>query len=169
MKPEQDKLDVIRDNVNYTLELARIEYDHEGMRVLEIGLLKGGAKDTFKHAEVKTLDIVDGGDYKIDICDISAVVCEDWDFDCVICTEVLEHTEAPTTAAKTIEYILKPKGKAYITTPYNFRIHNPLPDYWRFTEHALRMMFKGLKVEQLKGIGGTELNPICYRMIIEKE
>ena len=68
MKPEQESLDIIRDNVNHVIELARIEYDHEGMRVLEIGLLKGGAKDTFKYATVETLDIVEGADYKVDLC-----------------------------------------------------------------------------------------------------
>ena len=128
MKPEQESLDIIRDNVNHVIELARIEYDHEGMRVLEIGLLKGGAKDTFKHADVRTLDIVEGADYKVDLCSYNDIVCEPdlYGFDCIICTEVLEHTINPRGAVSSIRTaLLKRGGKAYVTTPFNFRIHNP--------------------------------------------
>ena len=169
MKPEQEQLYIIRDNVRAVIEQARNDYDYEGMRVLEIGLLKGGAKDTFKHATVETLDIVEGADYVIDIC--SNLITLDFPyftFDCVICTEVLEHTENPFNAAKFIQQAIYDNGKAYITTPFNFRIHNPLPDNWRFTEHGLRRLFIDFTILELQGVGGTELNPICYKLIAEK-
>jgi hypothetical protein len=168
MKPEQESLDIIRDNVNHVIELARIEHDHEGMRVLEIGLLKGGAKDTFKHATVETLDINGVADWTGDICNARTLGMP-YGYDCVICTEVLEHTNEPFIATININGILNVNGRAYITTPFNFRIHNPLPDNWRFTEHGLRQLFRNFNILELKGIGGSELNPTCYRLIAQKQ
>jgi len=168
MKPDQEQLDIIRQNVIDTIALARGRYNHAGMNVLEIGLLKGGAKDTFAAATVKTLDIIEGGDYCGDICE----PCEalEGKFDCIICTEVLEHTANPFNAVNTMQALLKDGGKAYVTTPFNFRIHNPLPDNWRFTEHGLRELFKGWASVEVTGIEteGRELMPVCYRVIAIK-
>ncbi|MCK5818286.1 MAG: methyltransferase domain-containing protein [Psychromonas sp.] len=50
-------------------------------------------------------------------------------------TEVLEHTLNPFRAINEIYRILKPNGILIMTTPFNFRIHNPLPDCWRISEH----------------------------------
>lgn len=172
MKPEQDKLDIIRDNVTSVIEQARNDYDYEGYRVLEIGLLKGGAKDTFVNAKVETLDIVEGGDYQMDICEYCysfGTALLKGKFDAIICTEVLEHTSIPQSAVDSIGLMLKDGGKVYVTTPFDFRIHNPLPDNWRFTEHGLRQLFNDFTILELKWVGGYELNPVCYRLIAEKK
>lgn len=169
-RPEQSELNIIRDNVTAIIEEARNAYDYKGCKVLEIGLLKGGAKDTFVNADVKTLDIVEGGDYCFDLCSSASNACLRLSdqFDCIICTEVLEHVRIPFEATFGIKLMLKKGGRAYVTTPYNFRIHNPLPDNWRFTEHGLRQLFANFTVEELRWVGGYELNPICYRLIARK-
>jgi len=170
MKPDQDKLDIIRQNVTDTIALARDKYDRSGIGVLEVGLLKGGAKDTFTAATVKTLDIIEGGDYVTDICATYRACYLLGKFDAVICTEVLEHTTNPFSAVNTLRAVLKDEGTAYITTPFNFRIHNPLPDNWRFTEHGLRELFKEWSSVEVTAIEteGRELMPVCYRVIAVK-
>jgi 2-polyprenyl-3-methyl-5-hydroxy-6-metoxy-1,4-benzoquinol methylase len=168
MKPDQEQLDIIRQNVTDTIELARDRYDIEGVDVLEIGLLKGGAKDVFIFAKVETFDIIEGGDYCGDICEPCEALAGM--FDAVICTEVLEHTANPFNAVNTLQSLLKDGGKAFVTTPFNFRIHNPLPDNWRFTEHGLRELFKMWSSVEVVGIetDGRELMPVCYRVIAVK-
>jgi hypothetical protein len=168
MKPDQEQLDIIRQNVIATISKAWDEYDVEGIRVLEVGLLDGGAKDVFTFANVETFDIIEGGDYCGDICE----PCDALEgmFDAVICTEVLEHTTNPFNAVNTLQALLKDGGKAFVTTPFNFRIHNPLPDNWRFTEHGLLELFKGWSSVDVVGIEteGRELMPVCYRVIAVK-
>lgn len=49
-------------------------------------------------------------------------------FDYILCTEVLEHTLNPFRAVYEMFRILKPKGLLFISVPFNFGIHRPLPD-----------------------------------------
>ena len=64
-------------------------------------------------------------------------------FDCIVCTEVLEHTLQPFAAVAELRRLLRAGGRLFLSVPFNFRIHGPLPDCWRFTEHGLRAMFAG--------------------------
>lgn len=66
--------------------------------------------------------------------------------------------------------MLKPCGLAFITTPFNFRIDSPLPDFWRFTEYVLRELFKDFDVLELSSLESNErfLMPIQYTLIAKK-
>ncbi len=66
--------------------------------------------------------------------------------------------------------MLKPGGLAFITTPFNLRIHGPLPDCWRFTEHGLRELFKDFDILELSSLESEErfLMPIQYTLIAKK-
>ena len=55
-------------------------------------------------------------------------------FDMIVCTEVIEHTNNPLNAIKELTRLLKEDGILILSTPYNFRMHGPLPDNFRFTE-----------------------------------
>jgi hypothetical protein len=62
-------------------------------------------------------------------------------------------------------------GSTLITTPFNFRIHGPLPDCWRFTEHGLRALLKDFTIvslEQTETVGRV-LMPVHYRVIVRKD
>lgn len=174
MKPDQYYLDIVRESVRTHIKAAADKWDKPGMRILDIAPNEhGGAKEFFK-TSVETLDIHEGADYQFDLCDMEDTnqlnseyrsLIES--FDCIICTEVLEHTENPFWAADTLMELIKPGGEIYITTPFNLRIHNPLPDNWRFTEHGLRQLFFGeiVEIEQVD-TPDRELMPVCYRTIV---
>jgi len=88
-------------------------------------------------------------------------------FDCVFCTEVLEHTVQPFDAVAELHRVLRPGGRLILTVPFNFRIHGPLPDCWRFTEHGLRALLRSFTDLELEGIETPDrpLMPIHYTVI----
>jgi len=79
MKPDQDKLDIIRQNVTDTIALARGKYDRSWMGVLEVGLLnplpdnwrftEHGLRELFKEwASVKVTAIETEGRELMPVC-----------------------------------------------------------------------------------------------------
>ena len=61
-------------------------------------------------------------------------------------------------------------GLAFVTTPFNFRIHGPLPDCWRFTEHGLRALFREFDIVELteEPTPDRPLMPIHYRLVARR-
>lgn len=165
-----EHLRLIRESVRQHIKAASA-FDSPACNVLDIApQVHEGAKEFFKLATIKTLDIESGADYKADVCDTNDFIIPGNGFDLVICTEVLEHVANPFAAAIEINRILKPGGKAYITTPFNFRIHGPLPDNWRFTIHGLRQLFSHMEILSIEELTteGRDLMPIHYRLIAQK-
>lgn len=166
-------LSKIRKNVSDWIAEARLHLDKPNVRVLEIApQIHSGAKATFEFAEVRTLDISNefNPDYRTDLCaNNSGLIPNDF-FDAVIVTEVLEHTLDPFSATREIHRILKPGGIVYGSTPFDFRIHGPLPDCWRFTEHGLRTMFKDFKTIEIRPLENPDrfLMPYHYCFLIIK-
>jgi ubiquinone/menaquinone biosynthesis C-methylase UbiE len=65
-------------------------------------------------------------------------------FDCVICTEVLEHCREPRAVMAEIARVLNHGGRAFITTPFLLPLHDELPfDFYRFTPWALEDLATG--------------------------
>jgi SAM-dependent methyltransferase len=62
---------------------------------------------------------------------------ENGSFDCVVCTEVLEHCPDPWAAGAEISRVLRPGGWAFITTPFLRPLHEAPHDYHRFTPWGL--------------------------------
>jgi SAM-dependent methyltransferase len=93
-------------------------------------------------AIIETLDIDpdSGATYIADITKTTMIPTNR--FDAVFCTEVLEHVRDPFRAILEIKRILKPGGWFFGSSPFNFRIHGPLPDNWRFTEHGWRVLLE---------------------------
>jgi SAM-dependent methyltransferase len=86
------------------------------------------------------IDPLSGCNFIADICENNKELISDNFFDIVVCTEVLEHTTNPFLALNEIFRIIKPGGKLYASSPFDFRIHGPLPDNWRFTEYGWRQL-----------------------------
>lgn len=169
-KQDIDHLKLIRESVRKHIKAAS-ECDHTGMVVLDVApQIHAGAGEFFKLANVLSLDIEPGAFYRADICQNNNDIIPDNCFDLVICTEVLEHVANPFAAAIEINRMLKQGGRAYITTPFNFRIHGPLPDNWRFTIHGLKQLFYHMEILSIEEVTteGRDLMPIHYRLIAQK-
>ena len=80
----------------------------------------------------------------------------DASFDCVICTEVLEHCREPRTVMAEIARVLRAGGAAFVTTPFLLPLHEMPHDYYRYTPSALADLAKGagLTVTAISPRGG---------------
>jgi SAM-dependent methyltransferase len=163
----------IRANVNRFIAQCAKVYDKKNTRLLDIApQIHEGASPYFTKARVETLDIDpnSGATFIADITTNNESLIPDNSFDFVVCTEVLEHTLQPFNAVNEIERLLKPGGLVFVTTPFNFRIHGPLPDCWRFTEYGLKELFKNFEIVELETLEaeGRFLMPIHYTLIARK-
>ena len=77
-------------------------------------------------------------------------------FDSVLCTQVLEHVPDPLCVLSEVRRVLRPGGLALLTVPLNSGIHGAPHDYFRFTEHGLRVLCDraGLEVKVIAERGG---------------
>jgi SAM-dependent methyltransferase len=160
-------LSMLRANVTHAIQTAAERWDAPGAVVLDIApQVHPGARAAFAQAQVESLDIdpAAGATYTCDLCgDIDGVVPRHR-FDVVVCTEVLEHTLDPFAAASNLRDLLKPGGVLLLTTPFNFRVHGPLPDCWRFTEHGLRALLTGFERVEIEALETPDrpLMPVHY-------
>jgi SAM-dependent methyltransferase len=58
-------------------------------------------------------------------------------FDLLLCTEVIEHVADWHTAFANFGLLLAPSGRALITAPYLYQLHEEPYDFWRPTMHAI--------------------------------
>lgn len=139
-------------SVNYFFfqEITRVTLDKKLKPILKqeaIGSVLEVAPQHLSYREYmnadsyKTLDINSGPgiDY---VADLHQLTLSADMFDSVILTEVLEHLYNPAEAAKHIHPILKQSGKVIATTRFAYPYHGEPYDYFRFTEHGLREVFK---------------------------
>ena len=162
----------IRNNVQNLIKKVS-ELDSQEILVLDIAPeIHKGAKEFFKKATVKTLDInpLSSSDYIADLCQNNKEIIPDNFFDIIICTEVLEHTNNPFLAVKELYRMVKTGGSVVVSTPFNFRIHRPLPDNWRFTEHGLKILFSDFNSVTIESLEDKNrfLMPIQYSVIAKK-
>lgn len=170
---DKKNLKILRDDVTRFMKEIGAAYDKTDTLVLDIAPQDHeGALPYFTKAKVETLDIdqASGATYIADLCENNENTIPSSHFNYVVCTEVLEHTLQPFKATDEIWRILKPGGMAFISAPFNFRIHGPLPDCWRFTEHGLRALFKDFEIVALQSIEDNDrfLMPIHYTLIARK-
>jgi SAM-dependent methyltransferase len=166
-------LSAIRANVRRFLEKTGTEWGRRPGRLLDVAPQDHeGARPFFAETvEIETLDINPraGTTYCADLCRTNMEIPAAR-FDLVVCTEVLEHVLNPFTAIAEIYRLLKPGGIILATSPFNFRIHGPLPDCWRFTEHGWRVLladFEDLNIETLED-PERFLMPIHYAVSARK-
>lgn len=168
-----DHLAMIRKSVKEFIEECSRKYDRENSLLLDIApQIYEGAKEFFKKTTIRSLDIDPNAnaDYTADLCANNSAIIPSGHFDFVLCTEVLEHTLQPFDAVNEMERILKKDGLLFLTVPFNFRIHGPLPDCWRFTEHGLRALFRRFEIRELSEVAtsGRALMPVHYRLVAAK-
>lgn len=171
---DQEFLEIIRQNIREFIKSSALRYAKGEGRLLDIApQVHEGARPYFPASVIiETLDInpASGCTYIGDICKHNACIA-DGTFDFVVCTEVLEHTLQPFHAADEILRILKPGGKLFLSVPFNFRIHGPLPDCWRFTEHGLKSLLRNFEILELKAVetDSRPLMPVHYTVVAQKK
>ena len=179
MRSQPSQMDInnlvlIRENVSRFLAYCGANYcGTENDFLLDVAPQDhGGARPYFPpNISIKTLDIdpKSGCDYVGDICCLNEALLKE-QFRYVVCTEVLEHVLMPFDAVREIARILKPGGYVFVTTPFNFRIHGPLPDCWRLTEHGLKQLFNRFDLVELTALESEErsLMPVHYTLVARK-
>jgi len=105
---------------------------------LEVDWIEKNA--SFLGHNYKTFDICGDVDYQGSIEDCK-VFFKDETFDVIIILSVLEHVEDIYSAVEELSRICKPEGRIFIETPFMFKVHGPVPDYWRLSEYAYRYFF----------------------------
>ncbi len=170
---DKKNYDIIRKNIKNLIQKCAEIYDQQNLLILDVApQIHEGTKEFFKNSKIETLDIdpKSNSTYICDLCKNNSKIIEDEKFDLVFCTEVLEHTNDPFKAAKEMYRILKKDGVVIASTPFNFRIHNPLPDNWRFTEHGLRIIFSDFTNIDIETLEDPDrfLMPIHYTIVAKK-
>lgn len=150
----------IRQGVSQLIQQAVEEQDRAGVLVLDVAPQDWDSAGTlFKRASVSTLDIepTSGASYIADLTQNNSATINSGIFDAVILCEVLEHTLQPFAAIDEVYRMLAPGGHLYLSTPLNFRVHGPLPDCWRFTEHGLRALLASFSQVTIHGVESDRL------------
>lgn len=112
----------------------------------------------YKHLFVNATEYV-GVDYKIEgreeyqkevdvFYDGKKIPFQDNNFDSILCTEVLEHVFNIDELLAEFNRVLKPRGKAIITTPFMWEEHEMPYDFARYTTPALNHLYSkhGFKI-----------------------
>lgn len=123
-------------------------------KVLDLG--GGRRRGDFKEPEDATYIVFDvKNDFHPTVLgDAHRLPFKDDAFDCVKCTELLEHVENPDKVIKEIPRVLKSSGVLILSMPFNFPIHADPYDFQRFTDYKLkRMLEKDFKIEMIKKQG----------------
>lgn len=168
-----EHLRVIRHNVDSFFQRAVRRYVRAPARILEVGPEEFGgvARHCALGIQIETMDLRAGAGctHVGDICKHNPGL-PDSAYDFVVCAEVLEHTLRPFEAVKEIYRLLKPAGRLLATVPFNFRIHGPLPDCWRFSEHGLRALLDEFEIEELEAVETPDrpLMPVHYTVVARK-
>jgi SAM-dependent methyltransferase len=138
-------------------------------KLLEIGPSEHSTvSQNFSNFEIDTFDISSKFNPTI-VGDITKknTSIPDNTYDCVLCLEVLEHTLNPFDAIKELRRILNDGGYLLISAPLNWRIHGPIPDCWRFTEHGWKVLLKDFDIIEMDILETEDrpLFPIKYNFL----
>lgn len=134
-----------------------------GSRVLDAGAGPCKYRPLFAHCQYESQDFgqYTGSELKygqIDhVSDITAIPVADASFDCVICTEVIEHVPHPDRVIAELARVLKPGGILALTAPFTSGTHMaPYHFFAGFSPYWYRHFLEaaGMRVESCRPNGG---------------
>lgn len=81
---------------------------------------------------------------------------EDEEFDCALCTAVLEHLEEPEQALLECHRVLKRGGIAVYSVPFIWHLHEEPRDFFRYSKYGLKYLFEktGFEIIDIKALSG---------------
>jgi SAM-dependent methyltransferase len=170
---DKEFLPLGREHITRFLERTAARLSAESGRLLEIGPQdRLEVRNRFRNYSVDTFDIVATcrPTYVGDITKHNAFLA-DGTYDCVVCMEVLEHTLDPFGAVREMRRLLKNRGYLLLSAPLNARIHGPIPDCWRFTEHGFKVLLRDFDILELDILEtpGRDLFPIHYNLLAQND
>ena len=113
-------------------------------------------RSLFENCDYKTFDYDESTGADV-IGDIHNIPLGDNTIDAVICNCVLEHVENPIVAVQELHRILKPEGKILVHVPSTYPYHarkGHYPDYWRFFDDTIEVLFRGFSKVEYRKRGG---------------
>lgn len=171
-KTDEKIYKIIRDSVTKFQIECLSSFFNKGDRILDVApqIHKGIRDLVSQEIVVDTLDIQNtyNPTYVADICNAPMIPSNQYDG--VFLTEVIEHVGNPFAAIAEIHRILKPGALLCATSPFNFRIHGPLPDNWRITEHGWKFLLSEFSKITINAIEDENraLMPVHYRIVAKK-
>lgn len=159
----------IRNHIDEFIISTQLKLQANSGNFLEIGpQTRSLARAKFTNFRYHSFDIVDtyGPDFVGDITKHNAAIPDAF-FDCISCMDVLEHVLNPFEAMAELRRITKDGGYVMLSSPLNLRIHGPIPDCWRFTEHGYKSLLRDWDIEQIDILEtpGRDLFPLHYNVL----
>jgi SAM-dependent methyltransferase len=168
-----DFLRMAREHVTGFLQRIAGNLSNQSGRLLEVGSQgRSEVREYFANYTIDTFDIVDT--YKPthvgDITKRNDFILDET-YDCIVCMEVIEHTLDPFGATREMRRILKHGGFLLASAPLNCRIHGPLPDCWRFTEHGFKVLLRDFLIIEIDILEtpGRDLFPVHYNILARND
>ena len=122
------------------IKLVKIEY--KNLNIGSGGDISKIVKKNFDDVYEIDIDPNRKPDQIIDVCSKNFEINLNYKPNIVCAFEVLEHTTNPINAVNNIYKILKPGDYFLISVPYIMPLHDEPVDYYRFTKHGLKLIFK---------------------------
>jgi SAM-dependent methyltransferase len=168
-KFDNDTADLTRQHSNAFVRRTATALAAEGGRLLEVGPQdRSLVREVFQNFSIDTFDVVDtyGPTVVGDITKVNESIA-DSTYDVVVCLDVIEHTLNPFDTVKEIRRILRHEGYLMISAPLNWRIHGPLPDCWRITEHGWKSLLRDFDIVEMDVLESPdrELFPLKYNYL----
>jgi SAM-dependent methyltransferase len=168
-KFDEESGPVAREHVNNFLRRMAKKFSDQKGKLLEIGPQERSlVRESFSNFDIETFDIVNTykPTYVGDITKENILIPNET-YDCVVGMEILEHTIDPFGAVREMRRILKHEGHLLVSAPLNWRIHGPIPDCWRFTEHGFKVLLRDFDIIEIDILEtpGRDLFPIHYNVL----
>jgi len=149
------------------------ETKHEVRIMLDVGTDIYAPWQQTDGVQVESLDLPGAGPASVRGDLTKYVPGSDGRYDLVLCTEVMEHTLEPWRVPETLWKLVRFGGYVLVTVPFNFRLHGPQPDGYRFSPEGVRAMFRPWFHEvlfiQVLGTPNSPLSPCHVAVAFRKE
>lgn len=125
-------------------------------KVLDVGAydVNGTIRPIFSDRKCEYIGLDMRAGPNVDVVEkADAIPFADETFDCVTCTEMLEHDDAPFDSVGEMYRVLRKGGIIIITVPtIGFPRHDYPSDYWRFTGDGVKILLKKFRIDTLEEI-----------------